>query len=400
MDVGFQFEFACGNCSRTWKSAFRPYRRGQLAGFVYKLAYYLGDRGGVSRGLDLVASSGPTRARQSALDDALRLAEQRYTDCPGCHRSVCEDCWDDRARLCERCRSESGRSSSAGPAVGAFPRPAPSLGRSARRLPRVPTAARHWTGAALPRVRIRRGIDPQELPQLWDPVYPRGRFCTDCGHGFETTASRPGRGGDRAGDPKAALAALTAAVKASPPDPICASSWRSCCACSASGSAPIPSSTWWPNSTQRPVRCARWSAMRCAARCSAPRCSRQALADGLRRAREWLAWLIESLLQAGRVREPLAHSWRRQRVRRRARERGPSTASRSSGSPMPTRASDRCSKRWSTAATTGCRSAVFQRLDRGSGRLARRVWLARAARLCERRRGGCDDPGALPRLAT
>jgi Double zinc ribbon len=185
MNVGFQFEFTCGNCLRTWKSPFRPYRRGQLAGLVYKFAYYLGDRGGMFRGLDLVANTGETRARQSALDDALRLAEQRYTDCPGCHKSVCEDCWDDRARLCERCRGESGRSSSAGASRG-------SLAETGAepRAERQAAAACSNCGSALDGGRFcpECGFDVasthKSCPTCGTLCSRGARFCTDCGHGF------------------------------------------------------------------------------------------------------------------------------------------------------------------------------------------------------------------------
>jgi len=113
LDAGFQFEFTCGNCERTWKSPFRPYRKGQLAGLVHKVAYYLGYREGLALKLNVVAGAGEKRAARHALDEALALAEQRYTFCPGCQRVVCEECWDDRVRQCERCRGNAGRSSAA-----------------------------------------------------------------------------------------------------------------------------------------------------------------------------------------------------------------------------------------------------------------------------------------------
>jgi len=183
-DVGFQFEFTCGNCSRTWKSPFRPYRRGQLAGFVYRFAYFLGDRGSISRVLNLVAGGGQSHARQAALDDALQLADQRYTDCPSCHRAVCEDCWDDRARLCERCRGDSGRGSRSAPAA-----------RSAYDGSTEPRAERQAAacsncGAALDGGRFcaECGFDVasthKSCPTCGTLCARGARFCPDCGHGF------------------------------------------------------------------------------------------------------------------------------------------------------------------------------------------------------------------------
>ena len=65
--AGFQFEFYCGCCSNKWKSPFEPYRRAQLAGFIYKLGRYLGDRGTFFRATNAVADVGAKGARESAL---------------------------------------------------------------------------------------------------------------------------------------------------------------------------------------------------------------------------------------------------------------------------------------------------------------------------------------------
>ena len=75
---------------------------------------------------------------------------------------------------------------------------------------------------------------------------------------------------------------------------------------------------------------------------------------------QWLALLIESLLLAGRGELAKSERAAAARVRRRRRHR-PATID---GEPFdvdlptPTRVSARCSKRSSTAATTGCRSRV------------------------------------------
>lgn len=111
--AGFQFEFSCANCSRTWKSPFKPYRKGQFAGLIYKFAYFLGDRGSMSRATSALASAGANRARESALQEALETAEQRYSECPACRKIVGEECWDARARLCEPCATRGGSSSRA-----------------------------------------------------------------------------------------------------------------------------------------------------------------------------------------------------------------------------------------------------------------------------------------------
>ena len=100
-NAGFQFEFQCARCSNTWKSPYKPYRKGQLAGLIYKFAYFLGDRGSMGRASAAIADVGSKRAGESALQEALAMAEQRYTVCPGCDKAVCEDCWNPRTRRCE-----------------------------------------------------------------------------------------------------------------------------------------------------------------------------------------------------------------------------------------------------------------------------------------------------------
>lgn len=183
--AGFQFEFECASCSHTWKSPFRPYRRGQLAGLVYKFAYYLGDRGGLSRGLNVVATSGSNRARQSALDEALQLAEQRYTECPGCHKFVCEDCWDARARLCGRCRTDGGRSAKVSGNRRGTSEAEVELRAERAAVPKCANCGAPMDGG---RFCAECGFDVasthKSCPSCGVLCSRGARFCTDCGHGF------------------------------------------------------------------------------------------------------------------------------------------------------------------------------------------------------------------------
>jgi len=178
--AGFQFEFHCGNCSRTWKSPFKPYRKGQLADLIYKFAYYLGDRGSVYRASSAVANAGENRARESALHDALEIAAQRYTQCPGCAKAVCQYCWDERARLCESCAGKGGRSSSADGAGRADERGAPGGAG-----PACPNCQAAFGGG---RFCAECGFDMasthKSCPGCGTMCARAARFCPDCGHGF------------------------------------------------------------------------------------------------------------------------------------------------------------------------------------------------------------------------
>ena len=191
MNAGFQFEFYCGSCSRTWKSPFEPYRRGQLAGFIYRFAYFLGDRGSMFRASNVVADAGAHRARQGALDRAIELAEQRYNECPACVKIVCEDCWDAQARLCESCAVKGGQA------------PHDKRGRraeaDARSHDEQPPAAasERSTGLNCPNCSARIGggrfceecgfdmaSTHKTCPGCGTLCGRATRFCADCGHAF------------------------------------------------------------------------------------------------------------------------------------------------------------------------------------------------------------------------
>lgn len=75
----------------------------------------------------------------------------------------------------------------------------------------------------------------------------------------------------------------------------------------------------------------------------------------------WIALLIESLLREGRGEHADAAKLRSRLSKRPPRRRAHSTANPSSGSPTPTCASARCSRRWSTASTTGSLSTASRR---------------------------------------
>lgn len=185
-NAGFQFEFTCENCSRTWKSPFQPYRRGQLAGFVRKFAYFLGDRGTMTKASGTLADVGTKGARDAALQTAIELAEQRFHECPSCRKAVCDDCWDDGARLCVECSEHGAR---------------PARGRRHARHDvdeeRAEAAPAQAAGAACPncatpmgggRFCAECGFDMasthKSCPGCGAMCTRAARFCTDCGHGF------------------------------------------------------------------------------------------------------------------------------------------------------------------------------------------------------------------------
>ena len=175
---GFQFEFRCQRCSETWKSPLKPYRRGQFAGLIYRFAYYLGDRGSFSRVSTTVADAGSARAKESALQEALAVAEQRYTVCPSCERAVCERCWDSGSGRCEDCSGQqNGRAAGGGSSAGA----AAATGSSIR----CPNCGNTQGGGRFcPECGFDMASTHKSCPGCGTMCLRSARFCADCGHGF------------------------------------------------------------------------------------------------------------------------------------------------------------------------------------------------------------------------
>lgn len=180
VNAGFQFEFYCGNCSRRWKSAFRPYRRGQLSGLIYKFAYFLDSYGRMSEATSVVADAGEKRAREAALKEAIELAEQRYTECPECRKAVCEDCWNPRAKRCEACQGGGEQASGARGSASAS-----AGGGTAGAGLACPNCQAAFGGG---RFCAECGFDMasthKSCPGCGSMCTRAARFCPDCGHGF------------------------------------------------------------------------------------------------------------------------------------------------------------------------------------------------------------------------
>jgi hypothetical protein len=186
IDAGFQFEFYCGSCGRTWKSPFEPYRRGQLAGLVYKLSRYLGDRGSLFRASNTVASLGAKGAHENALQNALEVAEQRYAECPGCVKSVCDACWNESAKLCESCSGKGGRSRAAFDSHDSHEsHRSGGQAEASAAGQRCPNCSTALSGG---RFCAECGFDMasthKSCPGCGAMCARSTRFCTDCGHGF------------------------------------------------------------------------------------------------------------------------------------------------------------------------------------------------------------------------
>lgn len=183
-DAGFQFEFRCGQCSRTWKSTFKPYRRGQLSALIYRFSYYLGDRGGMSRASNLLAQTGSDKAKKSAIEAAQEEAAQHYAECPGCNKVVCEQCWDADAQRCTDCLGGGGSrgGGSRSEDRGGGGRSSGEEGAAGLRCPNCSTAIDG--GRFCPECGFDMASTHKSCPSCGALCSRSTRFCTDCGHGF------------------------------------------------------------------------------------------------------------------------------------------------------------------------------------------------------------------------
>ena len=173
LGAGFQFEFYCNNCSRTWKSAYKPYRRGQLAALIYKFAYLFDKHGQASRASGAISDVGMKAARGAALEEAIEESSSRYIDCPGCEKTVCEECWNPSAKLCEGCITHGAgghaRGTSSSPAGGAT----------------CPNCRALLDGGRFcPDCGFDMASTHKACPSCGVMCARSARFCTDCGHAF------------------------------------------------------------------------------------------------------------------------------------------------------------------------------------------------------------------------
>ena len=175
---GFQFEFRCQRCSKTWKSPLKPYRTGQFAGLIYRLAYFLGDRGSFSRASTTAATFNEARAKKNALEEALAVAEQRYSVCPSCERTVCETCWNAASGRCEDCSGQQNEPARHGTASGS----AVEATGSALRCPNCGSG--QSGGRFCPECGFDMASTHKSCPGCGAMCLRSARFCIDCGHGF------------------------------------------------------------------------------------------------------------------------------------------------------------------------------------------------------------------------
>lgn len=173
VSAGFQFEFYCEKCGEASRSAFKPYRKGQITGWLSRFAFMFYDLNKASRATGAFAEAGAGEAKREALAEAMTLAALLYEKCTGCRKWVGRECWNSSAGTCRDCAARSAQDA---PAAGA--------GASATTAA-CPNCQTPSTGG---RFCHECGFDMasthKSCPACGITLPRQARFCTDCGHGF------------------------------------------------------------------------------------------------------------------------------------------------------------------------------------------------------------------------
>ena len=104
VNAGFQFEFFCEHCNDTWRSPFVSYKRGQVSGWLGKIAGMVGGSlGDVSSTVGGLAESGYGEAHDEAFRKAIEQAKIHFHRCAKCSNYVCDRCWNTDKGLCSGC---------------------------------------------------------------------------------------------------------------------------------------------------------------------------------------------------------------------------------------------------------------------------------------------------------
>lgn len=180
LNVGFQFEFTCESCGDTWKSPFKPNRTGQATGLFRRFSFVLSEFAQVSALTDMVNrvsratgannQSGNSKAKTEALEEAMALAEQRYSKCASCHTMVCANCFNESSGFCIKCEASSGSAGRGGTQTAAAVCPNCQTDSQGGRFC-------HECGFDM-------ASTHKSCPSCGVTLGRQARFCTDCGHGF------------------------------------------------------------------------------------------------------------------------------------------------------------------------------------------------------------------------
>lgn len=172
LSAGFQFEFFCEKCGETSRTAFRPYRKGQITGWLSRFAFMFHDLNKASRATGAFAEAGATNAKREALADAMAAVADNYQRCERCRKWVGRECWNASSGSCRDCATPGASAQGAQAMATAAAVVCPNC--------QTPSSGGRFCHEC--------GFDMasthKSCPACGTTLARQARFCTDCGHGF------------------------------------------------------------------------------------------------------------------------------------------------------------------------------------------------------------------------
>jgi hypothetical protein len=181
---GFQFEFTCACCANTWKSPFKPYRKGQLAGFVSNLLMHVHGVRNVAYATRTASEMGMSGAKKTAFEEAMAQARTMYTVCAECQQAACGNCHVAGQRACKNCLNKASNAprGMAGPGLDSPRQAGAAAAGSAMSCPNCRAA--HGGGRFCAECGFDMASTHKSCPDCGAMALRQARFCNDCGHGF------------------------------------------------------------------------------------------------------------------------------------------------------------------------------------------------------------------------
>lgn len=187
LDAGFQFEFFCHHCGRTWRGPFVPYRAGQFSTLLSRFSWMLGPLRQHMRLVGDATSAGARGARESALESSRRLAAANFRVCGSCDRPMCSSCLGEGEPRCIGCverdiaegRPPGPKRRAEGPGSSGTAAPVAQPG------PHCPACQSVCDGGRFcPECGFDLASSFKSCPSCAAQLPRQARYCGDCGHSF------------------------------------------------------------------------------------------------------------------------------------------------------------------------------------------------------------------------
>jgi ribosomal protein L32 len=178
VNAGFQFEFYCELTGETWRSPFKPYRKGQLSGWLSRATVLFSGAYSAGRAAGFAAEGGAKAAKAEALAEAQELAAPHFRQCERCKKWVCLAAWIEDRGMCTGCVPQTaGRGARGG-----------SYSGDASDAAGGPVCPNCETPSQGGRFCHECGFDMasthKSCPGCGTTLARQARFCPDCGHAF------------------------------------------------------------------------------------------------------------------------------------------------------------------------------------------------------------------------